>query len=166
MKKYIIFGLLFLYIANGFSQEKKVSMQLLSIIGVKNEIKIKFEFINSSEKDIAVYIPTSQDICKKIFKIKFISTKDSTIHTYEPCTWYTDLSSIKFNCMNCIILSPEEKRIVNMTLSKKHFSPFLNINTYYKVFLAVYLKDVYIESVFSNYLKEDVSTNYIIYNNI
>jgi len=165
MKKIIImFELLFINVSNILSQEK-ISLQFLSILSIKNEIRIKFEFENISDKDIALYIPTSQDICRQIFKIKFISVKDSTVHTYEPCTWYTDLSYIRLDCKNSIILMPKEKKIINMNLSKKHFSPFLSKDTSYKVLLEIYLKDINIQSIFSNYFNEDISSNYLIFKN-
>lgn len=58
MKKVlIIIGLLFLFILKIESQENLLSFNLLYVRSIKNEIKIKFEFCNQSDKDMAVYVP-------------------------------------------------------------------------------------------------------------
>lgn len=164
-KTIIILGLLFLYEINAFSQEKEVSMQLLSITNTKDEIKIKFQFTNNSEKDIAIYSLTPTDICRNFFEINFISIKDSTIHTYKPCDWIADAELIKLDCKNSIILAPKEAKILNMNLHKKRIFPFLVKNISYNVFLKLYLKDNIGKSVFPNYFAEDILSNYLTYNN-
>lgn len=164
-KTVLIFGLLFFCIMNSSSQKDDIIMRLNSISSVKGKIRINFEFVNVSQKDIAVYIPTSTDICRGFFKIKFISTNDSTIHTYEPCTWYADAKLIEMDCENSVILKPKEKKVLFMNLIRKEMLPLLRKNTSYKVLLELYLKEMVGKSVFRYYLEEDISSNYLIYNN-
>lgn len=163
MKKiFILIGLLFLFVLNIESQESLLSFNLLSVRSIKNEIKIEFEFCNQSDKDMAVYVPNYLDICRNIFTIKFISNKDSIIHTYSPCNWFVDLKPIKLNCKNCVILSPMEKKTVSIRLLKSKFSPYLKVNNLYRVLLEVRLKGTNIESVFNNYFHDDIVSNYLI----
>lgn len=167
MKKVlIIIGLLFLFILKIESQENLLSFNLLSVRSIKNEIKIKFELCNQSDKYMAVYVPNYLDICRNIFTIKFISNKDSTIHIYFPCNWIADLKPIKLNCKNCVILPPMEKKVISMKLLKKNFSPYLKVNNLYSVLLEIRLKEVDIESVSKNYFHDDIVSNCLIYKNI
>jgi len=166
MKKVlIIIGLLFLFILKIESQENLLSFNFLYVRSIKNEIKIKFELCNQSDKDMAVYVPNYLDICRNIFTIKFISSKDSTIHIYFPCNWIADLKPIKLNCRNCVVLSPMGKKVISMKLLKKNFSPYLKGYNLYRVLLEIRLNGVNIESIFNNYFHDDIISNSLIYRN-
>lgn len=164
-KSLFILGLLFYYTINTFSPEADISLRLTSVVSENENIKISFEFENTSEKDIAVYIPDSADICRQILKIKFVSTKDSTVHTYEPCIWYADTKLLKLDCNNSMVLAPKEKKVIYMNLLKKEIFPKLKQNTSYSISLELYLKDAIGESVFVNYFDEDIVSNSLVYKN-
>jgi len=150
MRKAILILFIFFchtYLCKG---QNAVSINILDITVKGENIELKLEFINNSNGQERIYIPTKQDICYNLLNVFFVDELSQEKSELFPCEGIIDLDSIDISCSNSVLLDSNDSYIRNLQFDFTNLSPYLKKGNKYKVsciLMNEYMKFTGFESI-------------------